>query len=268
MGIVQGHVAAPNEQTLAASGGADTLRCAECNELVAADRIRYREERAKVVPRGRWRSGGAPIFAPTARQAKAFGAYRIERAPVCLDCIRRQRLALASVCGVAMACLTMAVLVYSHGESTTDPTRFQPQQRHEAAFAVIAPPGPPSRLTASPLAPAPATTAPGAVRLAVPPAAVPPPPFAPPKAGATNAPAAPDESAGGIHVEAVGPAAQHPVELEKRRASSRKRLARIPVLRAVPAPRTLALPTRSHIICGGGIQCERRLETGYSTAQR
>jgi hypothetical protein len=105
------------------------VRCAECHELVLADRVRHREEHIKVVsaPRpGRWRAGGPPIFRPS-KHSQRFApglrcsgqstppprnAYAIERVPVCVDCLRRQRIGLYGVCSIAAACLAVALAFY------------------------------------------------------------------------------------------------------------------------------------------------------------
>jgi localization factor PodJL len=103
------------------------IRCAECHELVPADRVRHREERVKAAARpapGRWRSGGPPIFQPTAHGPRVasgarppapspHSAYAIERIPVCVDCLRRQRMGLYGVCGIAAACLVAAIFLYT-----------------------------------------------------------------------------------------------------------------------------------------------------------
>jgi len=122
------------------SASPHVIRCAECHELVPAERVRHREERIKVAAKpapGQWRAGGPPIFRPTARGPAIHGprmapggrpgaqappppprsAYSVERIPVCIDCLHRQRMGLYGVCGIAAACLLVAVALYSHEES-------------------------------------------------------------------------------------------------------------------------------------------------------
>jgi hypothetical protein len=90
---------------------------------VPADRVRHREERVKVAARpapGQWRSGGPPLFRTTRGAAGArsgapsfHDAYAIERIPVCVDCLRRQKIGLYSVCGIAAVCVLAAIVLYS-----------------------------------------------------------------------------------------------------------------------------------------------------------
>ena len=119
--------------------GLHVIRCAECHALVPADRVRHREEsvHAGSPAPGRWRAGGPPIFrvhtqsprfmdtsgaemqyAPAPRNDPA-----IERIPVCVDCLRRQRMGLYGICGIAAACCAVAVALY-RGEVA--PTHDQP----------------------------------------------------------------------------------------------------------------------------------------------
>lgn len=110
------------------SATSNVVRCAECHELVPADRVRYREEDVDIASaRGRWRAGGQPIFRPSARRTPGLrqgaqsllprNVHAIERVPICLDCLRRQRIGLYGVCGIAVACLAVAVALYSHEEA-------------------------------------------------------------------------------------------------------------------------------------------------------
>lgn len=105
------------------------IRCAECRELVPADRVRYREEHVELgaapAP-GRWRVGGPPIFRraahdrsftpdmrPKARAAPfARNISATERIPVCIDCLRRQQLGLYGVCAIVGLCFAVAVALY------------------------------------------------------------------------------------------------------------------------------------------------------------
>lgn len=106
------------------------IRCAECHELVPADRVRHREERVKVAARprpGRWRAGGPPIFQPAPQRPRLGpglrpamqaappprGSYAVERIPVCENCLRRQRMGLYAICGIAAICVFVAAALYS-----------------------------------------------------------------------------------------------------------------------------------------------------------
>lgn len=110
------------------------IRCAECHELVPADRVRHREERVRVAATptpGEWRAGGPPIFKPTWHGPHVVprkrpgaepvpppqrNAYAVERIPVCVDCLRRQRMGLYGVCAIAGICFLVAVALYSRVE--------------------------------------------------------------------------------------------------------------------------------------------------------
>jgi hypothetical protein len=140
------------------------IRCAECHELVPADRVRYREERARVAatPRpGQWRAGGPPIFRPTARGPRVAPSTRaapplrhasaIERIPVCVDCLQRQRMGLYAVCGIAAACFALAVALYSQVEGRVGNSQVATRSPAEAAASAS------SRTLSPPLAPTPAS---------------------------------------------------------------------------------------------------------------
>ena len=153
------------------------IRCAECKELVPAERVRHREERVKLAAPaspGRWRAGGPPIFrarpAPQrgARDASAADgqhpSYAVERVPVCLECLRRQRKGLAAVCGITALCVLAAFLVFSRDREP--PNNSQPQL---ASLSVTSQPssatGPAASSTttkakAAPVSPAPPVPAP------------------------------------------------------------------------------------------------------------
>jgi hypothetical protein len=177
------------------------IRCAECHELVPADRVRHREERVKVAagPRpGRWRSGGPPIFRtnnaprnlpsrplgpPTAQPTP--GSYALERVPVCVDCLRRQRMGLYGVCGIAAACLLGAIVLYSHQEA--------PPSSREVALETHSPSPPAAPEPAASAPPVEEPVGPPPIWAAQPPAdaPAPAPPSAPAVAAASPAPASP-----------------------------------------------------------------------------
>jgi hypothetical protein len=162
------------------SASPPVIRCAECHELVPADRVRHREERVKVAARprpGRWRAGGPPIFqAPThgprlgpgARPAMQGApppprsAYAIERIPVCEDCLRRQRMGLYAITGIVASCVLVAVALYSR-EPAPPPYSQQvalaPAVTPEPTLQPTAPPKPEAPAVATPLAPPPETEA-------------------------------------------------------------------------------------------------------------
>jgi hypothetical protein len=111
------------------SAGLHVIRCAECHALVPADRVRHREERVRTrsapAP-GRWRAGGPPLFRgqtqsrhlihSSGAQTQLAPALRngpaIERVPVCVDCLSRQKVALCGVCSIAAACCAVAMALY------------------------------------------------------------------------------------------------------------------------------------------------------------
>ena len=116
------------------SAGLHVIRCTECLQLVPADRVRHREERTEATPAsapGRWRAGGPPIFRPTTRSqgfahnstSRAQAATSpctddaIARVPICVDCLRRQRMGLYGVCGIVAVCFAVAVALYSHEQT-------------------------------------------------------------------------------------------------------------------------------------------------------
>jgi hypothetical protein len=114
---------------------------------------------------------------------------RVERIPICVDCLRRQRLGLFGVCGVAVACLIAALFVYSRNENPSGAQLAQLPPRHDAA-AAPAPttPEPSSLFVSAPVAPAPARTdaapAPSPVAASIP--APPLPPAATPDVARAN----------------------------------------------------------------------------------
>lgn len=111
--------------------GAATIRCAECGAQVPAERGRFREERVKVARAATtWRSAGNRAVQAPAHpyRGKARYAYEVERVPICLNCLRRQRASVVGLCGFAVLCVGAALFVYSGDE--TPP----------AAVAVSAPP--------------------------------------------------------------------------------------------------------------------------------
>lgn len=98
------------------SPGLHVIRCAECHALVPADRVRHREERVgtgSAPAPGRWRAGGPPLFHGQLQLAPALrSGPAIERVPVCVDCLRRQKVGLYAVCSIAAACGAFAVALY------------------------------------------------------------------------------------------------------------------------------------------------------------
>ncbi len=149
------------DSTLSSGDSAShVIRCAECHELVPADRVRHREEHVKVAPppRGRWRTGGPPIFQPTpqgphpgpglpagARAAPPRNAYTIERIPVCENCLRRQRMGLYAICGIAASCVLVAVALYSR----------EPAPPNSQQVALLTPPVAPNATPTPPATPKP-----------------------------------------------------------------------------------------------------------------
>jgi hypothetical protein len=106
----------------------------------------------------------------------ARSTHALERVPVCVDCLRRQRLGLYGVCGIAAACLLGAVVLYSNQEA--------PPSSREVALETVSP-SPAAALT-------PTVSAPPADEPAGPPpiwASLPKPPTPPPTAIAPPPPA-------------------------------------------------------------------------------
>jgi hypothetical protein len=228
----------PNDST-----GPHVIRCAECHELVPADRVRHREERINVAaaPRpGRWRSGGPPIFRPTykipspkpeawppdaasQRSARPRHGYEMERIPVCIDCLRRQRMGVLGVCGITAVCLLAGLIVYSRDETLrggnqvalfapATPTMGEPVDKPTPAPPVTPP------VAAPPVAPQPTPPAAAAAPDPVPSTSVQPAPAPAPQLAQTqNSPAAADQTTG----EAAALAAP-PVWTNERIAPPRK----------------------------------------------
>ena len=158
------------DSTLSSGDSANphVIRCAECHELVSADRVRYREERIKAAaaPRpGQWRAGGPPIFRPSTHGPRIApgsrpapppsprNAYATARIPVCVDCLRRQRMGLYSICAIAAACILVAVALYSHEPEP-------PSSQQVALQSPAATPSPMPSGTATPKPQAPTAVAP------------------------------------------------------------------------------------------------------------
>lgn len=148
--------------------GPNTIRCAECHELVPAERVQHREERAKVARRPL----GAPRLplTPPPSQPPFSGrvparpfvpsqhSHEIDRIPVCVDCLRRQRTGLLGVCGVVAACLIAGALVYSQDQPrATSPMALAEPPLAHAALASAAKPA--ASVTAPPAVTPPAVAA-------------------------------------------------------------------------------------------------------------
>jgi len=230
------------------------IRCAECHELVPADRVRHREERVKVASRpaapGDWRSGGPPIFRPPPHETHVVpgtrpgmsteplphNAYAIERIPVCIDCLRRQRMGLYGVCGVAVACLLAAAVLYSHqeGPPSTQEVALQAPSASPSAPATAMPEATPSSAAES--------TGPPPIWAKA--ASSPTTASAPPPASAAQAAAsdtAPRTSAPATATAEAAPAEPPVWKTDRNRSSRKVAKATPPTQRAVPSPNALAL---------------------------